>query len=303
MALLVLCLCAAPAGASGPALSVPRSQLDAALSCPTTFPHTSHQPVLLVHGTGITPKESWGWNYGKVLPTLGYDVCTVALPRKALVDIQLSSEYVVYAIRKIASRSHRKVDVMGHSQGTIQPRWALRWWPDIRARVDDYISLAGPHHGITALDYGCSSGWCIAPAWQLRRRARFVAALNSSTETPKGPSYTSIYSQSDAAIQPTETARLAGASNILIQSICPNRYVDHAGLLGDAVVYALVLHALSNPGPARPSAAPRDTCTQTYFKGSDALGNPELYLNGGLAIATGPAIRGEPPLARYAGGP
>jgi triacylglycerol lipase len=303
MALLVLSLCAAPAAASGPALSVPQSQLAAALSCPASFPHTSHEPVLLVHGTGVTAEQSWGWNYGKVLPTLGYDVCTVDLPSKSLGDIQISSEYVVYAIRKIASRSGRKVDVIGHSQGTIQPRWALRWWPDIRTRVDDYISLAGPHHGVVTLDYGCSTGWCNAPAWQLRQRARFIAALNASTETPGRPSYTSIYSEDDATIQPVESAELAGATNILIQSICPGHYVDHASLLADAVVYKLVLNALSNRGPARPSAVPPATCSQGYFEGSEAQGNPEVYLNAGLAIATSPAINAEPPLARYAGGP
>src|SRR5205823_12901620 len=131
VALLAL-VAAAPARAADPPLDAPRAQLAAALRCPATFSHPEHAPVLLVHGTGLTPDESWSWNYGKVLPAQGYDTCTVALPDSALGDIQVASEYVVYAIERIHAITGRRVDVIGHSQGGLEPRWAVRWWAGAR---------------------------------------------------------------------------------------------------------------------------------------------------------------------------
>src|SRR5687768_2141666 len=92
---LALCLAAGlvrPAAADGPPLSVPEATLAAALSCPATFA-SAEDPVLLVHGTAVNSEEHWGWNYAAVLPDLGYDVCTVELPDRAMSDIQVASEY------------------------------------------------------------------------------------------------------------------------------------------------------------------------------------------------------------------
>ena len=73
--------------ASDPPLDVPAATLAAALHCPATFSHPAHEPVLLVHGTFATDQENWGFNYALVLPKLGYDVCTVTLPKRSLDDI------------------------------------------------------------------------------------------------------------------------------------------------------------------------------------------------------------------------
>jgi triacylglycerol lipase len=86
----------AAAGGNGPALSVPESRLAAALACPATF-NAGRDPVLLVHGTATNSRDSWSWNYQRVLPAMGYGVCTVDLPDRALGDIQVSAEYVVHA--------------------------------------------------------------------------------------------------------------------------------------------------------------------------------------------------------------
>src|SRR5437763_8583861 len=114
LALVALVAFAAPAAparaqtAADPALDVPQATLAAALHCPATFSHPSHEPVLLVHGTFATDQENWGFNYDLVLPKLGYDVCTVTLPNRSLGDIQVSSEYVVYAIEHMAAASGRQ---------------------------------------------------------------------------------------------------------------------------------------------------------------------------------------------------
>jgi triacylglycerol esterase/lipase EstA (alpha/beta hydrolase family) len=224
-ALVVAAVPGTAAALTGPDLNVPESKLAAALTCPKTF-RAAREPVLLVHGTFLTARESWAWNYGKVLPGLGFDVCTVDLPERAVGDIQVSSEYVVYAVRRIAERSGRQVDVMGHSQGTLEARWAIKWWPDLQDLVDDYVSLAGPHHGIDSADGVCALGSCFPAAHQMRHGSKFLAALNLGDETPGPVSVTSLSSNTDELVQRASTARLNGASNTSIprpagSSKCP----------------------------------------------------------------------------------
>ena len=303
-ALGVLVVGAAPAAAD-PALSVPQAQLDAALDCPDAFRANGKEPVLLVHGTGATPAENWGWNYAKVLPELGWDVCTVRLPNRSLDDIQVSSEYVVHAITTINQRSGRKVDVMGHSQGGLQPRWAVKWWEGARAAVDDLITLASPNHGTVAADGACAANGCSGAVHQMKQGSAFLDALNAGDETPGEVSYTSIYSLTDELVQPAApqpTAVLDGASNIAIQDLCPGRVGEHALMAADAVAYAMVIDAFTNPGPADPSRFDVATCLKTSFDGVSAaealaLGFEELPNE---RFPDYRALPAEPELAPYA---
>jgi triacylglycerol esterase/lipase EstA (alpha/beta hydrolase family) len=260
--------------------------------------------VLLVHGTNVTPEENWGWNYGHVLPDLGFDVCTVALPGRARVDAQVSSQYVVYAIRRVAQLSGRKVDIISHSQGTLQPRWAMRWWPDVAAHVDDYISLAGVHHGIASADGLCAGGSCYPAAWQMRTTSAFVKALNTKWEVARGVSATSIYSETDELVQPYETALLRGASNIAVQDVCPGRAVDHVSMADDGVVFQIVMDALTHRGPFDARRVHID-CTDTFMPGVNPVlvagGQAGLYGGSSSAFFNGnDNTDHEPPLATYA---
>ncbi len=140
----------APRDRPGPALIPPASALDAALSCSPDLASTTKAPVLLVPGTGEDPRLEWGWNYEPALRDEGRAVCLVTIPTNGLQDIQLSAEYLVHAIRTMHARSGRRIAVIGHSQGGMSPRFALRFWPDTRAMVEDYIGLASSNHGTTA---------------------------------------------------------------------------------------------------------------------------------------------------------
>src|SRR5205085_3978781 len=102
-----------------PALDVCPVTLAKSLRCQIKLNrHARRNAVLLVHGTGTNPQDTWGWSYVPALRSAGFRTCTVQLPDHALGDIQTASEYVVYAIRRIASLTGRKVDVIGRSQGT-----------------------------------------------------------------------------------------------------------------------------------------------------------------------------------------
>jgi triacylglycerol esterase/lipase EstA (alpha/beta hydrolase family) len=300
---------AAAVGADPP-LTVPRAQLAAALSCPAAFVHPARAPVLLVHGTGLTASESWSWNYANVLPGEGFDTCMVTLPDDALGDIQVSTQYVVYAVQHIAALTGRRVDVITHSQGGMEGRWAVRWWPSVRAEVDDMILLASPNHGIYAADACAASGNCWPAVWQMAEGAHFIHALNSGSEAPGSISYTNVYSLTDELVEPSSTVPLSPApnvANVAVQSICPGRFVHHAGLLEDAVAHALVLDALTHAGPASPARIdPVSVCTQALMPGVSAAdaagGNAILYGDAVQAFSAHPGVTSEPPLAPYAAG-
>jgi len=289
-----------------PSYDVPGRVLAAALSCPTGFAHPGRQPVLLVHGTGLTPAESWAWNYEKLLPAAGFDVCTVALPNRAMTDIQRSAEYVAFAVQTISARAGRRVAVITHSQGGMEARWAVRWWPSVRRDVDDLILLASPNHGIVGADGCADSGNCWPAVWQMATPSHFLHALNSVDETPGDVSITNIYSLTDELVEPSSTVPLQGnhVTNVAVQTLCP-RPVHHAGMLTDPAVWALALDALTHPGPANPGRIPSSVCAQPYAPGLTAAdvvgGNAILYADAATqGFAPAPGVSAEPPLAAYA---
>jgi hypothetical protein len=256
----------------GPPLEVAPAKLSAAFVCPNGFHHPEHRPVLLVHGTSITVQENWGWTYIPALTTAGYDICTVQMPDYAFVDVQVSAEYVVYAIRQAARLSGQRISVVGVSQGGIEPRWALKWWPDIHDDVASYVGMATPNHG-SLYGNGCA-GSCIPSVWQQAVGSNLLSALNRGTEAPYlgSVSYTDVYSQTDDIIQPAypaPTAALSGGANIAVQDICPGRYVGHIQSVWDAVYYSVVLDAVSHTGPADPGRIDRTVCTQQGMPGVD----------------------------------
>jgi len=285
------------------------ARLQAALRCPA-FRHPRRDPVLLVHGTGLDAEQSWGWNYERVLPSFGFDTCTVTLPDHAMNDIQISSEYVVWAVRTISARSHRKVSVIGHSQGGLEPRWALRWWPDTRTEVGHYIGLASPNHGIDAADACTGSGNCWPAVWQFAHGAQFLRALNRGGESPGRTLYTAIYSATDELVQPAfgpPTAALApapNASSIEIQAICPGRPVNHISLMDDGVVFEIVRRALLSAHPVRAGQIPVTACATTTMPGltpaDAATGNATTYAAAVQGFGSQPGVHREPPLATYA---
>lgn len=196
-ALLMAC---APAGAAQPpyapldqpgvALDVPPAALQASLQCEPGVRNATREPVLLNPATGVTAEQNYSWNWEPALDKLGIPWCVYNAPQHTLGDIQTSGEYLVHEIRTMYAMAGRRIAVMGHSQGGMSMRWALRFWPDTRAMVDDVIGFSGSNHGTTV--GGSCAGGCPPADWQQASTARFIAALNSYAETFPGISYTEI---------------------------------------------------------------------------------------------------------------
>jgi pimeloyl-ACP methyl ester carboxylesterase len=283
-----------------PALSVDLAEVDKSIGAPETM--RGFQPVLLVHGTGSTSFESWHGTYVPALTAAGYDVFTLDLPGKAYVDIQQSSESLVHALRVIAGITGRRVDVITHSQGGLEARWALKWWPSTRALVDDVITLGAPNHGTLIANAYCAPG-CKPAHWQQRRGSRFIEAIDAGDDLGVAASATSIYSVSDELVEPEledATSAVQGASNIAIQDLCPARPVDHVGLMRDGAVYALVVDALTHDGPADRSRVSPFACADLLIPGIGPIaslqGNYYFFASGNSDV---PDVQEEPPLAPY----
>ncbi len=290
----------ADASRSGPNLSASKKRLAAALHCPSKFTHDRRQPVLLVHGTGTDSDLSWSWNYERALPAAGFDTCAVDLPKRSYGDIQVAAEYVVYAVRRIYKRSGREVDVIGHSQGPMEARWAIRWWPDVRAHMDDLVGLSAPNHGIDTA--ACDDGECAAAVWQLGSKSRFLAGLGSGDDTPGSVDQTSVISKSDGVVTPMSTSRLMGATNVVVQNLCPERQVDHVQMLYDAAVYAIALDALTHSGRAKPKRIDRAACRRARMPNTLTSGRDRLLTSFAFNLLgnQGELVHAEPRLKPYA---
>jgi hypothetical protein len=277
-------------GAPGPALTTPASTLAASLSCPLGV-KGKRDPVLFVPGGGGDP----GLVFSPLYPVLRanrYPVCAVTMPLANFGDNQISAEYIVSSIRAMAARSGRPVSVIGVSQGGMQPRWALKWWPDVRSLVGDFIGLAPANQGFAGAPALCG-GPCPPSTRQLIPGSQFLAALNGGDETPGRLSYSVISSATDMNEPPplTELKGESDDSKTQVQEICPGREVDHGHIQFDAVAVALVLDALSHAGPARASRIPTATCSKTYADLIDpaeverlgAAGLPYFIANYGVA--------------------
>lgn len=302
----------APIDRPGVPLTVPAATLAASLVCSNGINDAKSTPVLLVHGTNVTADENWSFVYRPALSAMGTPHCMVRMPNRATDDIQRNAEYVVSAIRTMHQRAGRKISIVGASQGGMVPRWALRFWPDLRPMVDDVIGLAPTNHGTTGNLDGCLAKGCRPAEAQQGASSAFIAALNSGQETFRGISYTNIYTHEDTTVMPnlddTGSSSLHGGggriTNVAIQDICATAKSEHV-LLGaiDFVGFALVRDALSHPGPADEATVAKAGCNQPLPPGlilvPGVLQLPTLVLGNTIGLGAVPKVKVEPPLRSY----
>ena len=242
-------------------------------------------------------------NFRRVLKKAGFPSCYVTLPDYALGDLQVSAEYVVSAIRAIRKRAGRDIGIYGHSQGGLLSRWALSYWPSLRKRVADVVTVAATHHGT---DYGddkalvdgvCAVG--CAPAFlQQRTGSNLLGALNARrNETPGKSQWTAIRTLTDEFVQPQNgpapTSSLRGATNVAIQDVCPGREVAHNASQYDSVSYALLLDALRHRRAPAASRLPSNVCAHRFAPGIGSAAADE-FAETRRSVALSRAIAYEP---------
>jgi pimeloyl-ACP methyl ester carboxylesterase len=286
-----------------------------ALRCSTDLSGARTTPVLFVPGTTLAP-ENYSWNWLRALSAEHRPYCTIALPDRGMADVQTAGEYVAYAIRSMYERHGRRIDVVGHSQGGMVPRWAFKFFPATRSMVDDLVGLSPSNHGTLDANGFCSApGGCPPAFWQQRIGSDFLRALNSGRETYPGISYSNVYTRIDEVVVPNlddqSSSSLHGGGgeieNVSLQDVCPVGADEHLAIgTYSNTAFRLAMDALDHPGPADPRRVSRSVCADPFMPGVDRTTFLGDYAAMGEDIAnelvTYPHTPEEPSLRCYAGG-
>ncbi len=232
-------------------------------------PAAAHpDPVVLVHGLGATMAENWG-TIAPLLADNGY--CVFALtygldPGEQYVggvETMESSppQLAAFVDKVLAATGASKVDLVGHSEGTVMPQYYLKFLGGA-TKVDRFVAIAPLYHGTTL--YGVSDladayPLLAAPLEQLVAGAgcgscsEFLAGsaflghlYGDGVYAVPGVTYTTILTRYDELVTPYTSGILDSpdATNIVVQDQCPLDYSEHATLAFDPVVAQDVLNAL-----------------------------------------------------------
>jgi len=265
---LLLSLAPVAPAAPIPPNDLPLPARPGSVACTGDLDAAPRPPVLLVPGTGLTPRENWAPTYLPVLRHRGHAVCLVRLPAFGTLDVQRNITYVAAAIRAMGQRSERRISVIGHSQGAYLPRAALRTWPELARHVADVVGVAGVYdRGSTELVRRCVER-CLPVLHQLATGSELLRSI-ARLPLPSGPSYTSIGARGDLTVTPQPAAnRQPGTTSLFVQDVCPGHVVpepQHAMIIGDAVALALVLDAIDHRGTAYVPRISRLTCLAQQY--------------------------------------
>lgn len=205
-------------------------------------------PVLLVpgYGGGTASLQS----LADRLAAAGRDATVVAPPGNGTGDLNLSAQALDRAAAAALARTGAEsVDVVGFSAGGIVARlWVAQGNAGVVRRV---VTLGSPHHGTTLADLvgGLAPDQCPVGCRQLGTSSDVLARLNAGDETPDGPTWISIWTTQDGTVTPPDSARLDGALNLTVQSVCPDARVGHGDLPGNPLVQEMVLAELAAGEP------------------------------------------------------
>jgi triacylglycerol esterase/lipase EstA (alpha/beta hydrolase family) len=231
-------------------------------------PSVAHpRPVVLVHGTFEDMTDNWN-ALSPLLKNNGY--CVFALNYGGLIAGHIggtahvaasAGELASFVDRVRAATGAAKVDIVGHSQGGMMPRYYLRFLGGA-AKVARLVGLAPSNHGTTVDGIATLAGaipgatglvgaLCGACTDQFKGSA-FLQQLNAGGDTVPGVRYTVIETAYDEVVTPYTSAFLSGpaVTNITIQRKCILDAAEHIAIAYDHVALREVLNAL-DPAHAR----------------------------------------------------
>jgi triacylglycerol esterase/lipase EstA (alpha/beta hydrolase family) len=242
-------------------------------SCKPSRAHP--RPVILVHGTFEDMSGSWQ-ALSPLLHDNGY--CVFALNYGSSGG---SGQLGIYATGEIAQSAGAlasfvtqvlgatgasKVDLVGHSQGGMMPRYYLRFLGGAR-NVHTLVGLSPSNHGTTvnglftlaSLVPGATGffGFCTACEEQAAGSA-FLTKLNAGKDTVAGVQYTVIQSANDEVVTPYTSAFLAGSNvtNTVLQTQCILDQGEHLSMPYDHIADRDVLNALDPAHQVAPACTP-----------------------------------------------
>ena len=234
------------------------------------------RPVILVHGAFEDRSDNW-----QALSPLLYDngYCVFAfnygsfggsgaLGIYGTGEIAGSAaQLALFVDRVLAATGASQVDLVGHSQGGMMPRYYIKFLGGA-AKVHALVGLAPSNHG-TSLD-GLTTlaslipgadeflgSLCPACAEQTAG-SLFLSDLDDGDDTVAAVQYTVIQSRYDEVVTPYTSAFLSGpnVTNITLQQQCFLDHGEHLSMAYDHIADADVLTALDPSHPQHPACTP-----------------------------------------------
>jgi triacylglycerol esterase/lipase EstA (alpha/beta hydrolase family) len=227
-------------------------------------------PVVLAHGTFENAYENWA-RLAPELADKGYCVFAPNLggapqnPLKGTADIAEAAEDLADFVDRVRSATgSSKVDIVGHSQGGMMPRYYLKNLGGAD-KVDKLVALTPSNHGTTA--HGLATAISKLPGGEAALKmpceactqqfkgSDFLNDLNSGGETVDGVTYTVVATKTDEVVTPHTSSFLADGPNVTnttLQDYCPDDRTEHIGISYNPTALQLVRNALDPDHAEKP---------------------------------------------------
>ena len=199
--------------------------------------------VLLVPGYGGST-TSLGELAARIRRT-GLTATVVQLTGNGRGDLTVQARVLDGYVNRAIGAGSGPVTVIGYSAGGVV---AWLWYVDYggATRTGKIITLGAPLHGarVAAVGTAYDPAECPVACEQLAPGSALLTRLQQSAQAR--PPWLSLWSTDDQTVQPPDSARLPGAVNVPLQSVCPGVDIQHSQLPTAPLVVGLVLRALAD---------------------------------------------------------
>jgi len=249
-------------------------------------PSRAHpEPVVLVHGLLANQTVNWR-TISPYLKNRGFCVFSLTYGTKenvkggtyqpgGITTMQSSARELKAFVERVLRRTGaEKVDIVGHSEGSLMPSWYVRFLGGGKV-VDDYVGMTTLWEGTnpaglaTLNDIAAALG--LNPALQATidsfcsscrqflRGSRFFKRLHARGTTSRRVQYTSIVTKNDELVMPYTSGLLPKApnvTNVVLQRYCQLDQAEHLSVFADPVTAGFIWRALDPKRATKPPCVP-----------------------------------------------
>jgi triacylglycerol lipase len=184
-------------------------------------------------------------------------------------DLQVQANVLNGYVNRALGAGSGPVTVIGYSAGGV-----VAWLWDVDydgvAKARSIITLGSPLHGADLAAVGVANlpAECPQACEELVPGSAMLSRLQQTSPATRPP-WLSMWTTDDQVVQPPDSARLPGAVNVPLQSICPGVTIQHGQLPTAPLVVGIVLRTLSSARLAAPR--PSDCQVLQALGGSSAV--------------------------------